>query len=181
MTTHVALLRAVNVGGRSVAMEALRKLFAGVGIDGARTLLQSGNVVFTSGKSPKALEALLETSTADRLGVATEYFVRTAREWDEVLAANPFPREAKADPGRLVVMPLKRAPSRAEVEALEGAIKRRERVAVVGRHAYLVYPDGIGRSKLTNAVIESRLGARGTGRNWNTAQKLAALAASFGR
>jgi uncharacterized protein (DUF1697 family) len=73
-------------------------------------------------------------------------------------------------------MPLKSAPRAPQVEALRAAIKGRERVEVDGRHAYLFYPDGIGRSKLTNAVIESRLGARGTGRNWNTVQKLAALA-----
>jgi uncharacterized protein (DUF1697 family) len=62
------------------------------------------------------------------------------------------------------------------VSALQGAIKGREQVRVKGRQAYITYPDGIGRSKLTMAVIEKALGTRGTGRNWNTVLKLGDLA-----
>ena len=175
MGTHVALLRAVNVGGRSLAMNELRAMLEDLGLDDARTLLQSGNAVFRSAKAPPALESLLEKATARRFGLATEFFVRAAREWDAVIDGNPFQREANDDPSHLLVMPLKSVPAAAQVEALRAAIKGRERVAIEGRCAYLVYPDGIGRSKLTIAVIESRLGTRGTGRNWNTVQKLAAL------
>jgi uncharacterized protein (DUF1697 family) len=57
-------------------------------------------------------------------------------------------------------------------------VKGRERVRVHGRQAYLVYPDGVGRSKLTVTVLERSLGSRGTGRNWNTVLKLQALAAA---
>jgi len=176
MDVRIGLLRAVNVGGRSVAMAELRELLAELGLKNPRTLLQSGNVVFESGKAPKALETLLEKAVLKQFGLESDHFVRTAPEWDEVIAANPFPREAKDDPSHLVVMPLKSAPKPAQLEALREAIKGRERVELVGRQAYLVYPDGIGRSKLTISVIESRLGTRGTGRNWNTVQKLAALA-----
>lgn len=172
---HIALLRAVNVGGRALPMATLRDALAELGMKNPRTLLQSGNVVFESAKSPPALEALLERAIAERLGLVTDFFVRTEREWDAVIGANPFAREAHSDPSHLLVMPLKSAPRAPQVEALRAAIKGRERVAVDGRHAYLVYPDGIGRSKLTIAVIESRLGTRGTGRNWNTVQKLAAM------
>ena len=73
-------------------------------------------------------------------------------------------------------MCLKAAPPPEAVAALQGSIAGRELVRAVGRQAYVVYPDGIGRSRLTNAVIEKRLGTRGTGRNWNTVLKLAALA-----
>ncbi len=76
-------------------------------------------------------------------------------------------------------MVFKRAPKPADVEALRAAITGREVVEAVGAHAYLVYPDGIGRSRLTTALIERTLGTRGTGRNWNTVLKLAALAASL--
>jgi uncharacterized protein (DUF1697 family) len=175
MTLRIALLRAVNVAGRVVPMADLRAMLARMGLGEPRTLLQSGNLVFESAARPAALEALLEANVAERLGLATDFFVRTPAEWDAALAANPFTREAKDDPSHLLVVPLKAAPAAARVEALRAAIVGRERVAVVGRHAYLVYPDGIGRSKLTNAVVESRLGTRGTARNWNTAQKLAAL------
>ncbi|HLK35697.1 MAG TPA: DUF1697 domain-containing protein [Polyangiaceae bacterium] len=176
MATLVALLRAVNLGGRSMPMAGLREMLADLGLGDPRTLLQSGNAVFESSKAPRALEALLEKATVKRFALASDYFVRTAREWEAVVAANPFEREAQSDPSHLLVMPLKEAPSAAQVATLVAAIQGRERVAVDGRTAYIVYPDGIGRSKLTNAFIEARLGTRGTGRNWNTAQKIAALA-----
>ena len=71
-------------------------------------------------------------------------------------------------------MPLKGEPAAAAVAALEQAIKGRERIAAADRQLYIHYLDGIGRSKLTNALIERHLGLRGTGRNWNTVLKLAA-------
>jgi uncharacterized protein (DUF1697 family) len=74
---------------------------------------------------------------------------------------------------------LKEAPDSAAVTALQKAIVGREVVRAIGRHAYVVYPDGIGRSKLTSAIVEKKLGTRGTGRNWNTVLKLQALANEF--
>ena len=94
--------------------------------------------------------------------------MRTAAEWDAVVASNPFPDEAASDPGHLVVMALKAAPDAAAVAALQASVAGRETVRAVGRQAYLVYPDGIGESKLTIKLIEKHLGTRGTGRNWNT-------------
>jgi uncharacterized protein (DUF1697 family) len=73
-------------------------------------------------------------------------------------------------------MLLKTAASARNLEALQAAIKGREIVRAAGRAAYVIYPDGIGKSRLTNAIIESKLGTRATGRNWSTVLKLAALA-----
>lgn len=175
---HIALLRAVNLGAHNkVSMADLRALFEDLGFEGARTLLQSGNVVFEGGGRPTGrLERLLEEGARERLGLDTDFFVRTASEWTEVVEANPFPGEAERDPGHLVVTALKVAPGAAAVAALQKAIKGREVVGAAGRHAYIVYPDGIGRSRLTASVIEKHLGSSGTGRNWNTVLKLAALA-----
>ena len=60
---------------------------------------------------------------------------------------------------------------------IDVAIKGREVVRTDGSHAYIVFPDGVGRSRLTHDLIERKLGTRGTGRNWNTVLKLGALAA----
>lgn len=178
MVTHIALLRAVNLGPHNaVAMADLRDFLARLGLADPRTILQSGNAVFQSGKqAPAAVERLLETEAAKQLGLQTDFFVRTAKEWGALVAANPFPDEAERDPAHLVVMCLKAAPDSRAVAALQASITGREVVRAVGRQAYLVYPDGIGRSRLTNAAIEKKLGTRGTGRNWNTVLKLAALA-----
>ncbi len=178
MTSYIALLRAVNVGGRKVvAMADLRGLLDELGFAGARSLLQSGNLVFRgAARSPSQVERLLEAQAARRLGLETDVFVRTDKEWGAIVRANPLRPEAVRDPGHLLVMLLKDAPGRAAVRALQDAIRGRETVRAVGRQLYVMYPDGIGRSRLTNALIEKTLGTRATGRNWNTVLKLAALA-----
>jgi uncharacterized protein (DUF1697 family) len=181
MTTFIGLLRAVNLAGHNkISMSDLRDLLTGLGERDVRTLLQSGNVVFRSDvKTTAALEQRIEGAVAKQLDIATDLFVRTAEEWKALIAANPFPREAKQDPSHLLAMPLKTAPKPASVTALQRAIVGREVVRVHDRCAYIVYPDGIGRSRLTTALIEKSLGARGTGRNWNTVLKLDSLADSM--
>jgi uncharacterized protein (DUF1697 family) len=182
MTIQIALLRAVNVGGRgAVAMSDLRDFIAALGFKEARSLLQSGNLVFDAGwQAGPALERLLEREAAKRLALRTDFFVRNAKELEAIVSENPFRKEARDDPGHLVVMFLKEAADVDAVEALRAAIKGREVIRVAGRHLYVVYPDGIGRSRLTNAVIEGKLGTRGTGRNWNTVLKLVELVGEMG-
>jgi uncharacterized protein (DUF1697 family) len=179
MTTHIALLRGINVGGhKPVSMADLRALLTQLGLADARSLLQSGNLVFgANGRTAAQLERLLEAEAAKCLALKTDFFVRTAKEWKDVVANNPFPKEAVRDPGHMVVMFLKDASSAAAVKALQEAITGPEVLAAAGKHLYIVYPNGIGRSRLTNAVIDKQLGTRGTGRNWNTVLKLGALAA----
>jgi uncharacterized protein (DUF1697 family) len=182
VTRVIALLRAVNVGGTGkVAMPELCKLLTKLGFTGVKSLLQSGNVVFgCNGPAGKALETTLETAAAKSLGVKTEFFVRSASEWDTLVANNPYPEAACDDPSHLVVMAFKSAPAAKNVAALQSAITGRETVTAIGRQAYFVYPDGIGTSKLTNAIVERKLGLTGTARNWNTVLKLAAAAAALG-
>ena len=179
MSRHVALLRAVNLGPHNkVGMADLRALIDALGLGDAKTLLQSGNLVFDGGtRTPAALERLLADGARQRLGLDTDFFVRTAAEWRAVVAANPFPDEARRDPAHLVVMVCQEAPAAKNVTALQAAISGREQVRAKGKQAYLTYPDGIGRSKVTTALIEKKLGTRATGRNWNTVLKLAALLA----
>jgi len=181
-TVHIGLLRAVNLAGLNrIGMADLRALLAALGMQDVRSLLQSGNVVFRSDVHKTAqLERVLEQAVATRLGLETEFFVRTAGDWKTVIAGNPFPDEARRDPGHLLLVCLKEAPAREDVTALQRAITGREVVRANGRHAYIVYPDGVGRSRLTSALIERKLATRGTARNWNTVLKLAAIAEASG-
>ncbi|MGE0611059.1 MAG: DUF1697 domain-containing protein [Hyphomicrobiales bacterium] len=179
MSTRIALLRAVNVSGTGkLAMADLRAFFKALGHPDARTLLQTGNVVFTArdGNSPAELEATLEREARDRLGLGTCFFVRDAKEWRSLVADNPFPKESARDPARAVALLLKEAVAEERVEDLRAAIAGPETVAAAGRTLYALYPDGQGRSKLTLALIERRLGTRATARNWNTVLKIAKLA-----
>ena len=93
-----------------------------------------------------------------------------------MIAANPFPAEARSAPARLLVMFLQDRVAAKDVGALQQASRGPEIIRHKGRELYIVYPDGIGRSKLTGSLIEKKLGMRGTGRNWNTVTKLANLA-----
>lgn len=171
MTTYIALLRGINVGGnKKVAMSDLRDLAARLGFEDPKTLLQSGNLVIRGKKqATSAIEKLF------RPKLDCEVFVRTAEEWKTIVANNPFTKEAKDDPGYLHVMCLRGAPDMSAVDSLRAAIVGREVVEVREREAYLVYPDGAGRSKLTHGLIEKKLGVQGTARNWNTTLKLLAL------
>jgi uncharacterized protein (DUF1697 family) len=176
MNTYIALLRAINLAGRQVAMADLRDLVAQSGFSEARSLLQSGNVIFrTKTRKSADLERILETAARKRFDLEIDFFVRTMDEWQSVIAENPFPAEATRDPAHLLVMFLKEAPRPDAVQALRAGITGPESVAAKGRHAYFVYPNGIGHSRVTNALIEKKLETRGTGRNWNTVLKLAAL------
>jgi uncharacterized protein (DUF1697 family) len=180
--TYIALLRGINVAGhKRVQMADLRGLLTQLGFTDVQSVLQSGNLLLRSEKrSTRQLEQLLEAEAAKRIGLETEFMVRTAKEWAAVIAGNPFPKEAKRDPARLLVQFLKDAPRAESVEALRAAITGPEVMHVDGRHAYIVYPDGVGRSRLTTALIESKLGTRGTGRNWNTVLRLGRLASEGG-
>jgi uncharacterized protein (DUF1697 family) len=181
MTTYIALLRAINIGPHNkVGMSDLRDLLSALGMQDVQTLLQSGNTIFRSDvRTGAQLEGLIEGAISTRLHLQTDVMVRSHREWKAIIAANPFPKEARQDPSHLLVLPLKELPARGGAGALQDAINGREVVRVDGRCAYIVYPDGIGRSKLTSALIEKKLGTRGTGRNWNTVLKLNALADSM--
>jgi uncharacterized protein (DUF1697 family) len=179
---RIALLRGINVGGNvKVAMAELRAMAEALGFAGVKTLLQSGNLVFIDPKKrePVVLEPLLEKATKEKLGVAPDYMIRTPEEWTAIVAGNPFPEMAKDDPSHLLVYALKGgAPDEAAIDRLNAAIVGPEKVAAVGRELFITYPDGIGTSKLSTNLIEKILGKhRGTGRNWNTVLKIAALLA----
>lgn len=174
---HIALIRGINVGGKTmVAMADLRVAGEKLGFEKARTLLNSGNLLVESSASPAAVESRLEQGMQKHFGRELEFFVRSPKEWEAIIKANPFTREAKADPGRLVLLCLKDKVTPAAVKALQRAIPGRESVEGRGREVYAYYPDGQGQSKFTGSLIDRVLGTRCTARNWNTVLKLAALA-----
>jgi uncharacterized protein (DUF1697 family) len=178
MTTHIALLRGINVGGhKKVAMSGLCAQIAELGFDDVRSYLQTGNLVFRGGARTGArLERLLETQARTRLDLDTVFLVRTDKEWASIIARNPFRDEAARDPSHLVVIFLKDTPAAKTVAALQAAIDGPESVRAHGKQLYVVYTAGIARSRLNNKLIEDKLGTRGTGRNWNTVLKLAMMA-----
>ncbi len=173
MTRFTALLRGVNVGGnKGVPMSELKAVATALSLGEPRTLLQSGNLVFRADDQNTAeLERRLEAGIAERIGVTTAVCVRSAAEWGRLVEANPFPEAAGEDPSHLLLIAFKSPPKPGGPEALAAVYDGPELVRVAEGHAYIVYPEGIGRSKLTPALLGRHLG-QGTARNWNTVLKL---------
>ncbi len=178
MTTYIALLRAVNLGEHQrVGMAELRAVAEGLGYSKVRTLLASGNLVFTGTEEPGVrVERRLEQAAARSLGLETAFLVRTADELSACRAHNPFPSESERDPAHLVIVFLRDAPGPEAWRSLRAAVSGPEVVRGWQKHAFVYYAGGIGNSRLTGALIDRKLGTVGTGRNWNTVGKIAAVA-----
>jgi uncharacterized protein (DUF1697 family) len=178
MSTFIGLLRGINVGGcNKIAMAELRDMLESSGLAGVRTLLQSGNIVLDGGeRKATQLERLIESETEKRFGIAIDCLIRSAAQWNTIIARNPFPEEAQSDPSHLIVVCMKEAVDARNVKELTAAVQGPELLHADGKQLYVTYPAGIAESKLTLVLIERKLGARGTGRNWSTVLKLAALA-----
>jgi len=169
------LLRAVNVAGHRLPMADFKAVLAAAGFADARTLGATGNAVIRAEVADAPLEARIEAAMATRFGATPDVLVRDGAALAAVLAANPYPKMAEEDPSHLLVMFLRGEPPPAGVEALRAKISGPEEIAAGPQCLYVRYPDDIGHSKLTSSTIERAFKLRGTGRNWNTVRKLAAM------
>ncbi|MET9413139.1 DUF1697 domain-containing protein [Streptomyces klenkii] len=177
MTTYVALLRGINVGGKKrVPMQTLRELLSGMGCGSVRTHLNSGNAVFTHpGPDPDGPARELERAIERELGFAVTCMVRDADDMRRVVDADPFAGR-EVDPARYVVTFLAGPADPAAVADVDPAAYAPEEFVLAGRELYVYYAEGIRNAKLARVLTERRLGTAGTGRNWNTVTKLAAMA-----
>lgn len=172
MTAVVALLRAVNVGGRWIKMAELIALFRELGFADAKTYVQSGNVVFTAdGPNPGGLKTKLEKAIADRFGFHSHTILRTGEQLHALIEQNPFQAMAEEDPAHLVVHFSEGPLTPADKEALKVAWSGPEKWRTIGDDLFITYPEGIGRSKLA-----LKLKTPGTRRNWKSVLALAAMA-----
>jgi uncharacterized protein (DUF1697 family) len=176
MTVYVSMLRAVNVGGTSVLkMDALRTVYESMGLKDVRTLLASGNVVFRSGlKDRQQLVKRIMQEIERKLSLHVEVILRSLAEIESIIERGPV-LSPRADMAKLQVMFLAGVPEGAAQSVLtkwHKEAKLPEMLEMRGPEIYLYYPEGVGRSKLSVAVIENKLGVSGTARNWNTLMKL---------
>lgn len=172
----IALLRGVNVGGRArVPMADLRELAEQLGFQEPHTYIQSGNLLFRAKGKPGDLEEELERGIRARFGVVTPVLVRPAAEWRRYLSRNPFPEESKATAKLVTIALSKQLPAEGAAEEIERRGRDGERAALAGGTLWVYYPQGIGRSKLTPAMLDRAAGSPVTTRNWSTVQKLGEL------
>lgn len=170
---HVALLRGINVGGRNkLPMKELVALVSEAGAGDVVTYIQSGNVVFSAGAElARRMPALLSDAIAERLGLTIPVVMRSARQWRTVVEGNPFLADG-ADPKTLHAVLLAKAPSKKQAAALDPDRSPPDVFALRGAVLYLHCPNGVARSKLTNAYLDRTLGTITTSRNWRTVLKL---------
>lgn len=167
MTSFVGLLRGVNVGGTGkLAMADLKSLCETAGFDCVRTYIASGNVLFESKRTEKAVKQILEARLLELAGKPVEVMVRTAAEMADVLARNPFPN---APGNRTVAIFLDTPPAATALENITGRVD--EEVKLGHREIYVRYGADMGHSKLKIPAAK-----HGTARNMNTVAKLAAMA-----
>jgi len=178
MGVVISMLRGVNVGGKhKIKMEVLRALYESIGLRGAQTLLQSGNVVFrTEQRDLIALAKQIESAIERKLGFHSDVVLRTSTELRDVVARNPFAKRAGVDASKLLVSFLVSDPG-AEARGNVLRIKcEPEELRIDGREVYIYFPNGMARPKLSMALVERTLRTSWTGRNWNTVRRLMEMA-----
>jgi len=167
MTTYIALLRAVNVGGTGkLPMAELKAMCSDAGFTDVETYIASGNVIFHSKAAAPKVKAALETRLAAYAGKTVGVIVRTATEMVAVLKANPF---SQTEARHTVAIFLDRRPPRGALDHAVGL--HDEEMRLSRREIFVHYPSGMGRSKLRIPVVKM-----GTARNMNTIAKLVELA-----
>ncbi|MEU3398042.1 DUF1697 domain-containing protein [Streptomyces filamentosus] len=181
-TTYALLLRGINVSGhRKLPMAELRDLLEGLGHGGVRTYLQSGNAVFTTGSDAAgdALAAGIGEAIEERFGFACDCLVRDHAYLAAVAEACPFPADELE--GKQLHAVYYSGPVTADrFAAVDAGAFAPEAFALGDRVVYLHTPDGLGRSKLAEAVLRPSLnkGVVNTARNWNTVRKLVEMTAA---
>jgi uncharacterized protein (DUF1697 family) len=179
MGINVAFLRGINVGGKNrLPMDELAGMFEAAGCQAVRTYIQSGNVIFEASAAlarriPGAISQAILAKTKLRVPVV----VRSADELARVVRNNPF-LATKAERKALHVAFLADEPTTTQVASLDGKRSPPDEFIARGREVYLHLPNGVARTRLTNAYLDSKLKTVSTLRNLNTLESLLGLAYS---
>ena len=175
MGSHVALLRGINVGGKNpLPMQELVRMFDAAGCANVRTYIQSGNVIFDASAGASKVAQIVSASIEKRFGYRIPVVLRTAAQLRKTIGANPF-LKAGADEKALHVYFLADAPKAAAIAGLDAARSAPDVFHVLGQEIFLHLPNGMARTKLTNAYFDSKLATVSTARNWATVLKLAEM------
>ena len=164
---NVALLRGVNLGGKNLLpMSVLVEIFVNAGCANVRTYIQSGNVIFDAPKEILGeLPRKIADQIAERFGFGTSVLLRTKKQLGEIIRNNP-------DEKLLHVFFLSDLPQASALGKLDTHRSAPDAFTVIGREIYVHFPNGMARTKLTNAYLDSNLAVTSTARNWRTVLKL---------
>jgi uncharacterized protein (DUF1697 family) len=174
LTIYLALLRGINVSGHHmIKMAELKRMFEEMGFGGVQTYINSGNVLFESEDGEEPLQARIEQEIQRVFGFAISVILRTAEEWERIVATCPFSMETLTEGQSIHLTLLRSAPTQDELDRLPHVDQQNDQCLIDGREIYFLYRQSILDSKLTKKF--SKLVPQ-TARNWKTVMKLAAMA-----
>lgn len=182
MQTYISILRGINVSGhKTIKMEALRKMYEGLGLKNVRTYVQSGNVIFQDeNREQEDLEKQIAKKIFSEFGFDVPVMVKKSDELETVLKNNPYVQKRNEDIKLLHVTFLSREPEKGNtgkiIDSLEKAQFAPDEFIISGSTVYLFCPNGYGRTKLTNTFFENKLKVVATTRNWKTVNKIFQMA-----
>jgi uncharacterized protein (DUF1697 family) len=173
MARYVAFIRGINLGPTNkVPMPRLREVATGLGYTDVATYINSGNLIFTSTKAAAALEKEVSQAIKAEFGVSADVVVRTPKQLEQILAANPYP---DGDPSQVTVAFLATAPEAGAKDRVAAVAAPYERFSFSGKQVYVHYAHGIGSSKLA-ARFSAIVKVSSTVRNVRTIEKILQLA-----
>jgi uncharacterized protein (DUF1697 family) len=173
LSKYVAFLRAINVGGHTVRMDHLRRLFEAMAFSNVETFIASGNVIFDSpSRSARALERKIEDALEEALGFKVATFVRTVTDLGEVARHSPF-QDADADGNTVYIAFLADAPGDDARRRLLSFTSAVDQFHANGRQVYWLCRKPMSESDFSGALLEKTLGMQATLRNSTTVRKIA--------
>jgi uncharacterized protein (DUF1697 family) len=176
MPKFIALYRGINVSGKNlVKMIDLRALHESLGHKSVETYLQSGNIVFSAIGSPDSIATKLSTAFQKKFGFTPAIMIRTASQWAQFVAGNPYRKFSDADPTKVHAAICGGEPCAQRLEELLKKVGKREQFVIKAGVIYLYAPDGFGTSKFATAM-ERAAAVPITFRNWRTMQSLHGIA-----
>ncbi len=179
MTQFISLLRGINVGGnRKIKMADLKAVYEFLGFTNVISYIQSGNVIFNAPTDNKnELKTIIEQAIEQKFGFEVAVDIKTLDELKQLFQALPFENiNIVEDGSKILISFLSTQPQKENITDLLTYVKAPEQIIVSKDCAYINYPNGCGRSKLTNVLIEKKLAVTATARNLKTVAKLIALA-----
>jgi uncharacterized protein (DUF1697 family) len=174
-TRYVAFLRAINVGGRTIKMDELRKLFEALGLASVETFIASGNVIFESDEDAATLEKQIDNHLHGSLGYQAEAFVRSIADLARIAAHQPFAESEYTDNGAtLHIAFLSDKPASKAKDAVMALRSPKDDFVIDGRELYWLIRGKMSDSTLKGPELTKALGAPTTLRNSNTVRRLVA-------
>ena len=177
MTTYISILRGINVSGHNIIkMDALKQMYEAMGLNNARSYVQSGNVVFESKSGDvKFLAGKISEQIAKEFGYQVPVIVFTKAVLEGIISGSPFANDHSKDAKFLHVTFLADKPAAYDRKAIEDKMFADEEIHFSDEAVYIYIPGGYGNTKLSNAFLENKLKVKATTRNWKTTNELLKL------